>query len=200
MARPRQTKLFTAMTMDNKDDSLFTRVMQGIMKNITHMCHDRGKTRSKDGWQKVVVHIVSDGCRKINPRTLRFVPAIRAYQWDIVTHVVDGKVCLTTHVFSGFSSVLPVEQDQRPEERNCSGADNPLLGGGEPEEYHRSTSTTGTGSLTRSDPFFDPTRAFFLASVPCLVSVRSSSVEGTRMLAVLAMKFLPSKTNMGEIL
>ena len=39
------------------------------------------------------------------------------------------RVCLTTHVSSGFSAVLPAEQDQRPEERNCPGADNPLLEG-----------------------------------------------------------------------
>jgi chitin synthase len=44
MARPRQTKLFIAMTMDNKDDSPSTRIMQGVVKNITHLCRDRSKT------------------------------------------------------------------------------------------------------------------------------------------------------------
>ena len=44
----------------------------------------------------------------------------------------------------------------------------------------RSSPTTSTGSLTHSDPLFDPTFAFALRSVPWLVSARLSFVEGTR--------------------
>ena len=41
------------MAMYNENDSLFTEAMQGVMKNIAHLCkQDRSKTWGKDGWTK----------------------------------------------------------------------------------------------------------------------------------------------------
>jgi len=42
MTRPRRTELlFVIMAMHNEDESLFTRTMQGVMKNIAYFCkHD----------------------------------------------------------------------------------------------------------------------------------------------------------------
>jgi chitin synthase len=77
----RHTKLFIVMTMYNKDEELFYRTMHGVIKNIAHLCkRDKGKTRGKEGWKKVVVCIVSDGRLKINSRTLSVVAAMDAYQ------------------------------------------------------------------------------------------------------------------------
>jgi hypothetical protein len=69
-------------------------------------------TWGKDGWEKVVVHIVNDSRRKINSRTLGVVAAIGAYQEGIVA------LCSIRH---------PVEQDKKLVERHCPGADHPLL-------------------------------------------------------------------------
>jgi hypothetical protein len=44
----------------------------------------------------------------------------------------------------------------------------------------RSSPTTSTGSLTHSDPFFEPTFVSALTSVPWLVSARLSFVGGAR--------------------
>ncbi len=96
---PRRTELFIVMTMYNEDDSLFTRIMHGIMKNIAYLCkRDRSKIWGKDGWKKVVVCIVSDGCQKIDSRTLSVVAAIGAYQEGIATNVVNGKP-LVAHIY-----------------------------------------------------------------------------------------------------
>jgi chitin synthase len=103
MAHPRRAKLYIVMTMSNEDDRLFTRTTQGV---IAYLCRQH---RSRE---KVVVHIVSDSRWKINSRTLGVVAAIGAYQEGIVA------LCSIRH---------PVEQDRRLEERNCPGADHPLL-------------------------------------------------------------------------
>jgi chitin synthase len=89
---PRRTELFIVMAMYNEDDSLFTRTMHGVMKNMAYLCkRDRNKIWGKDGWKKVVVCIVSDGRQKINSRTLSVVAAIGAYQEGIATDVVNWK-------------------------------------------------------------------------------------------------------------
>ncbi|KAH9964997.1 glycosyltransferase family 2 protein [Russula dissimulans] len=96
---PRRTELFIVMTMYNEDDTLFTRTMHGVMKNIAYLCkRDRSKTWGKDGWKKVVVCIVSDGRQKVNARTLSVVAAIGAYQEGIATNVVNGKP-VAAHIY-----------------------------------------------------------------------------------------------------
>jgi len=99
MTRPRQTELFLVMTMYNEDDSLFTRNMQGGMKNIAYLRrHGRSKTWGQDGRKKVFVHIVSDSRRKISSRTLSVFATKNTCQEGIVTNVVDGKP-MTAHVY-----------------------------------------------------------------------------------------------------
>ena len=96
---PRRTELFIVMTMYNEEDDLFLRTMHGVMKNIAHLCtRDRSKTWGKDGWKKVVVCIVSDGRKKINPRTLDVIAALGAYQEGV------AKVCLP---FISMSLISP---------------------------------------------------------------------------------------------
>ncbi len=80
----RRTELFIVMTMYNEDEELFCQTMNGVMKNIAHLCsRTRSKTWGKDGWKKVVVCIVSDGRSKINSRTLSVIAAMGVYQEGI---------------------------------------------------------------------------------------------------------------------
>ncbi|KZV65081.1 glycosyltransferase family 2 protein [Peniophora sp. CONT] len=96
---PRRTELFIVLTMYNEDDSLFTRTMHGVMKNIQHLCtRDRSKTWGKEGWKKVVVCIVSDGRSKINSRTLSVVATIGAYQDGIAKSIVNNKP-VAAHIY-----------------------------------------------------------------------------------------------------
>ncbi|KAI9175604.1 hypothetical protein H9P43_006967 [Blastocladiella emersonii ATCC 22665] len=77
----RKTELFLVVTMYNEDSILFTRTMQAINKNIQHMCSKKsGPFAGEDGWQKIVVCIVSDGRSKINKDTLTVLSAMGVYQ------------------------------------------------------------------------------------------------------------------------
>jgi Chitin synthase len=77
----RKTELFIVMTMYNEDEELFTRTMQGVIRNVAHLCtRERSKTWGKEGWKKVVVCIVSDGRQKINSRTLSVIASMGCYQ------------------------------------------------------------------------------------------------------------------------
>ncbi|KAJ3358961.1 Chitin synthase, class 2 [Allomyces javanicus] len=75
----RKTEL--VVTMYNEDSILFTRTMQAINKNIQHMCNKKtGPFAGEDGWQKIVVCIVSDGRQKINKDVLTVLSTMGCYQ------------------------------------------------------------------------------------------------------------------------
>ena len=96
---PRRTELFIVMAMYNEDDSLLARAMHGVMRSIAYLCkRDRSEAWGKDGWKKVVVCIVSDGRRKINPRTVSVNAATGAYQEGIATNVVKGRP-MVVHIY-----------------------------------------------------------------------------------------------------
>jgi chitin synthase len=96
---PRRTVLFIVMTIYNEDDSLFTRTMHGVMKNIAYLCkRDRSKSWGKHGWKKVVICIVSDGRQKINSHTPSVIATIGVYQEGIATNVVNGKA-VAAHIY-----------------------------------------------------------------------------------------------------
>ncbi|KAG6911356.1 hypothetical protein DXG01_001027 [Tephrocybe rancida] len=68
----RQTELFIVMTMYNEDEILFVKTMNAVIKNVAHLCsRNKSKTWGPDGWQKIVVCVVSDGRNKVNKRTLQ---------------------------------------------------------------------------------------------------------------------------------
>ncbi|KAJ3855614.1 glycosyltransferase family 2 protein [Lentinula lateritia] len=96
---PRRTELFIVLTMYNEDEVLFTRSMQGVFKNIAHLCkRDRSKTWGKDGWKKVVVCVVSDGRGKINSRTLSVLAGMGCYQDGVAKNVVN-RIPVQAHVY-----------------------------------------------------------------------------------------------------
>lgn len=96
---PRQTELFIVITMYNEDDILFCRTMRGVMQNIAHLCtRSKSKTWGVNGWKKVVVCIVADGRKKINPRTRSVLAALGVYQEGVGKNMVNGKP-VTAHVY-----------------------------------------------------------------------------------------------------
>ena len=73
--------------------------MNGVMKNISHLCsRERSKTWGQQGWKKVVVCIVSDGRSKIHPRTLSVLAAMGVYQDGLAKNIVEGKP-VTAHIY-----------------------------------------------------------------------------------------------------
>ncbi|ORY76991.1 glycosyltransferase family 2 protein [Protomyces lactucae-debilis] len=107
---PRQTELFIVITMYNENEILFARTMHSVMKNIAHLCsRDRSRVWGKEGWQKVVVCIVSDGRSKINPRTLSYLAAMGVYQEGIAKNVVNNEP-VTAHLYE-YTTQISINAD-----------------------------------------------------------------------------------------
>ncbi|WVR06545.1 hypothetical protein IAU60_003576 [Kwoniella sp. DSM 27419] len=101
---PRQTELFIVITMYNEDAELFCRTLYGVMKNIAHLCgRKNSRVWGKDGWQKVVVCIVADGRKAVNPRVLDCLAALGVYQEGAMTNMVKDRP-VTAHVFQYTTS------------------------------------------------------------------------------------------------
>ncbi|KAI8381355.1 chitin synthase 1 [Radiomyces spectabilis] len=101
----RSTTLFIVLTMYNEDEVLFCRTMHGVMKNISHLCsRTRSSTWGPNGWQKVVVCIVSDGRAKIHPRTLSVLAAMGVYQEGLAKNIVEGKP-VTAHIYEHTTQI-----------------------------------------------------------------------------------------------
>lgn len=101
----RDTELFICITMYNENEIDFTRTMHGVMRNITHFCsRSKSRTWGKDGWQKIVVCIVSDGRRKVHPRTLDALAAMGVYQDGIAKNLVNQRE-VTAHVYEYTTQV-----------------------------------------------------------------------------------------------
>ncbi len=101
----RETELLVCITMYNENEIDFTRTMHGVMRNISHFC-SRAKSRTwgKDGWQKIVVCIISDGRAKVHPRTLDALAAMGCYQSGIAKNVVNQRE-VTGHVYEYTTQV-----------------------------------------------------------------------------------------------
>jgi len=94
----RKTELFIVLTMYNEDEVLFARSMTSVMKNIGYMCRENKQKWSKQGWQNIVVCIVSDGRKKINAKVLDSLEVMGVYQKDVMKNQVNGKD-VTAHIF-----------------------------------------------------------------------------------------------------
>ncbi|KAI9892176.1 MAG: Chitin synthase, class 2 [Vezdaea aestivalis] len=101
----RETELFICVTMYNEDEILFTRTMHAIMRNISHFCsRSKSRTWGKDGWQKIVVCVVSDGRKNVNPRTLDALAAMGIYQDGIAKNLVNQRE-VRAHVYEYTTQV-----------------------------------------------------------------------------------------------
>lgn len=104
-ATARETELFICVTMYNENEINFTRTMHGVMRNIAHFCsRTKSRTWGKDGWKKIVVCIISDGRRKVHPRTLDALAAMGVYQDGIAKNLVNQKE-VTAHVYEYTTQV-----------------------------------------------------------------------------------------------
>lgn len=101
----RETELFICITMYNENEIDFTRTMHGVMRNISHFCsRTRSRTWGKDGWQKIVVCIISDGRQKVHPRTLDALAAMGCFQKGIAKNHVNQRE-VTAHVYEYTTQV-----------------------------------------------------------------------------------------------
>ncbi|KAK3491642.1 chitin synthase A [Neurospora crassa] len=106
----RETELFICVTMYNEDEFGFTRTMHAVMKNISHFCsRNKSRTWGADGWQKIVVCVVSDGREIIHPRTLDALAAMGVYQHGIAKNFVNQKA-VQAHVYE-YTTQVSLDSD-----------------------------------------------------------------------------------------
>lgn len=106
----RETELFICVTMYNEDEIGFTRTMHAVMKNIAHFCsRSKSRTWGAEGWQKIVVCVVSDGREKINPRTLDALAAMGVYQHGIAKNFVNQRA-VQAHVYE-YTTQVSLDSD-----------------------------------------------------------------------------------------
>lgn len=106
----RETELFICVTMYNEDEIGFTRTMHAVMKNIAHFCsRSKSRTWGEQGWQKIVVCIVSDGREKIHPRTLDALSAMGVYQHGIAKNYVNQRA-VQAHVYE-YTTQVSLDSD-----------------------------------------------------------------------------------------
>lgn len=106
----RETELFICVTMYNENEYDFTRTMHAVMKNVSHFCgRNKSRTWGENGWQKIVVCIVSDGRGKIHPRTLDALAAMGVYQHGIAKNYVNQKA-VQAHVYE-YTTQVSLDSD-----------------------------------------------------------------------------------------
>ncbi|KAF2663933.1 chitin synthase, class II [Microthyrium microscopicum] len=106
----RETELFICVTMYNEDEIHFTRTMHGVMRNIAHFCsRTKSRTWGQDGWQKIVVAVISDGRSKVHARTLDALAAMGVYQEGIAKNVVNQKE-VTAHIYE-YTTQVSLDSD-----------------------------------------------------------------------------------------
>jgi chitin synthase len=91
------------VTMYNEDGVLFANTMGGVFQNIDYMCQGKGPFGGSfgvDGWKRIVVLVVSDGRKQLNPRTAAVLTALGVYQSDILNgkEAINGKP-VQAHIF-----------------------------------------------------------------------------------------------------
>ncbi|RUS16057.1 chitin synthase-domain-containing protein [Endogone sp. FLAS-F59071] len=86
--------------------------MDGVMKNIAHLCsRNRSRTWGPEGWKKVVVCIVADGRKKCDSRVLNVLASMGVYQDGIAKNLVNGKE-VTAHIYE-YTTQLSVDPDMK---------------------------------------------------------------------------------------
>lgn len=106
----RETELFICVTMYNEDEIGFTRTMHAVMKNVSHFCsRNKSRTWGENGWQKIVVCVISDGRGTINPRTLDALAAMGVYQHGIAKNFVNQKA-VQAHVYE-YTTQVSLDSD-----------------------------------------------------------------------------------------
>ncbi|CAG8438119.1 7664_t:CDS:2 [Dentiscutata heterogama] len=103
----RDTEIMIVITMYNENDTLFIKTMSSVIKNVAYICSK--ESWGDEGWQKIVMLIVSDGCNKINKRTLNVLSAMGCYQDGIMQDCVK-KRAITAHLFK-YTTQLMVDND-----------------------------------------------------------------------------------------
>ncbi|CDK28598.1 unnamed protein product [Kuraishia capsulata CBS 1993] len=85
----RQTELLIVCTMYNESEIELARTLKGVFKGIRYM-HEKEEW-GPEAWKKIVVCIVSDGRKVIDPRSLSLLSVLGCYQDGFAKNRIMGK-------------------------------------------------------------------------------------------------------------
>lgn len=111
--QPRHTEMLVVITMYNESEVLLAKTLRAVFKNIKYLYSLRhSSTWGRDAWQKVVVCIVSDGRRKINPRSKALLAAMGVYQEGFAKNKInDDKVVSHIYEYTTMVGISKVYKD-----------------------------------------------------------------------------------------
>ncbi|CAG8731466.1 17172_t:CDS:2, partial [Dentiscutata erythropus] len=119
------TEIMIVITMYNENDTLFIKTMSSVIKNIAYICSK--ESWGDEGWQKIVMLIVSDGRNKINKRTLNVLSAMGCYQDGIMQDCIK-KRAVTVHLFE-YTTQLMVDNYFNVKGKDYTFNSDPHVGG-----------------------------------------------------------------------
>jgi chitin synthase len=103
----RQTEIMIVVTMYNEDQVLFARTMHALFTNLTDFLGR--ESWGPDSWKRIVVCIVSDGRRKVNPGVLNVLSVMGCYQDGVAKNDVGGKP-VAAHIFE-YTTQIDVDSN-----------------------------------------------------------------------------------------
>ncbi|VEU21040.1 DEKNAAC101942 [Brettanomyces naardenensis] len=112
--QPRQTEMLVVITMYNESEVLLARTLKAVFRNIRYLYSlKHSSTWGKDAWQKVVVCIVSDGRRKINPKSKALLAAMGVYQEGFAKNKInDDKVVSHIYEYTTMVGISKIYKDR----------------------------------------------------------------------------------------
>lgn len=76
-AQPRKIELLVAVTMYNEDELVLGNTIRAVMKNIQYLCSQT--LWGSEAWKQVLVCVISDGRKKINPKCLALLTGLGVF-------------------------------------------------------------------------------------------------------------------------
>ncbi|CAG8519931.1 23372_t:CDS:2 [Dentiscutata erythropus] len=104
----RETELFIMINMCDDNEILLSYTLDGIMENIAYLCSLRDSpTWGNDGWEKVVVCIISDDRNHINEQVLAYLTVLGVYQDNIEKSKVNNKF-VEAHIYE-YTTLISIK-------------------------------------------------------------------------------------------
>ncbi|KAF9425356.1 Chitin synthase, class 2 [Podila epigama] len=111
----RPIELAICLTVNEETPQAFCLTLHSLIKNIRQMCLPGSKARAhrnpvwaeEDSWKKVVICIVADGRRHLNPLILRVLAAMGCWQEGVAKNQVNGHA-VQAHIFE-YSTQVSVD-------------------------------------------------------------------------------------------
>ncbi|KAF9188464.1 Chitin synthase, class 2 [Haplosporangium sp. Z 11] len=115
----RPIELAICLTVNEESPQAFCLTLHSLIKNIKQMCSATSKSRahknpvwaSEDSWKKVVICIVADGRRHLNPLILKVLASMGCWQEGVAKNQVNGKA-VQAHIFE-YSTQVSIDSKLR---------------------------------------------------------------------------------------